>query len=102
MHSSTGDVSGNQIEITVPYARRGKIATTLTASEEGVTYTSSNPKLLKVDENGNVTFARMCIFCHSATITAKTADGKTATCKVNLSLKWWHYILWVLLGSFWF
>ena len=100
--SSVDGQSGSALTVTVPYAKRGAIATQLTA-EEPVTYTSSNPKLLTVDENGNVTFVRLCVFCKSATITAVSADGtKTATCKVNVEVKWWQYIIWFFLGSLWF
>ena len=101
LHSSTGEKTGNALEITVPYSRRGKIATLLTANKD-VTYTTSNDKILTVDEDGTVRFVRLCIFCKTATITARTADGEIATCKVNIKLKWYHYILWLLLGSFWF
>ena len=38
-----------------------------------------------------------------AVITAVSADGsKAATCKVNVEVKWWQYIIWLLLGSLWF
>ncbi len=100
--SSFDGQSGSALTVTVPYAKRGAIATQLSA-EEPVTYTSSNPKLLTVDEDGSVQFSRLCVFCKSATITAVSADGtKTATCKVNVEVKWWQYIIWFLLGSLWF
>ena len=100
--SSVDGQTGSSLVVTVPYAKRGMIATTLTA-DEPVTYTSSNPQLLRVDKDGNVTFARMCIFCKTATVTAVSADGsKVATCKVNIEIKWWQYIIWFFLGSLWF
>ena len=93
--SSVDGQTGSSLVVTVPYAKRGAIATTLTA-DEPVTYTSSDPKLL-------VRFVRLCIFCKSATITAVSADGsKVATCKVNIEIKWWQYIVWFFLGSLWF
>ena len=100
--SSFDGQSGSALTVTVPYAKRGAIATQLSA-EETVTYTSSNPKLLTVDEDGSVQFSRLCIFCKSATITAVSANGSNAaTCKVNVEVKWWQYIIWLLLGSLWF
>ena len=102
LYSSAGDLSGNALEITVPYTRRGALVTQLTASEP-VDYVSSDPRLLRVEEDGKVTFARMCVFCRSATITAVSKDReKTAECKINIQLKWYHYILWFLMGSFWY
>ncbi len=100
--SITHQEPANRISVRVPYSRRGKLAVTLTASEDDVTWTSSKPRLMTVDENGNVTFTRLCIFCRSATITATTPDGRTASCVVSLKLKWWQYIIWLLFGSLWF
>ena len=102
LHSSSGDLTGNALEITVPYTRRGALVTELTASEP-VDYVSSNPRFLRVDEDGTVTFNRLCIFCKSVTITAVSKDReRTAECKINVKLKWYHYILWLFMGSFWY
>ena len=50
-----------------------------------VTWTSSNPKIAKVDKNGKVTAVSDPNYKGSSvTITAKTVDGKTATCKVTV------------------
>ena len=101
LHASAGGATGSLITVTVPYAKRGALATSLTA-DTPVTYTTSDPKLLSVDEDGNVTFVRLCIFCKSATITAADADGNTAACSVKIDVKWWQYIVWLFLGSLWF
>ena len=99
--SSADGQTGSALTVTVPYAKRGAIATTLSA-DRPVTYTSSDPKLLQVDADGNVTFTRLCVFCKSATITATDEDGSTAACKVHVEVKWRQYIVWFFLGSLWF
>lgn len=48
------------------------------ASYQDVTYTSSDSRIAKVDENGVV----RALAAGTATITATTVDGKTATCQV--------------------
>ena len=103
----TADVDPTQtdthIVITVPYARRGRIAAQLTASEEGVRYESSKPGIISVDENGNIRLEKLCPFCKTATITAYSASGeKVASCVVNVRHAWWQYIIWFFFGSFWF
>ena len=95
--------TGERIKITVPYAKRGGIAATLTASEEGVRYESSKPGVISVDENGVIRLEKLCLFCKTATITAYSADGqKVASCVVNVRHAWWQYIIWFFFGSFWF
>ena len=50
-----------------------------------VTWTSSNPKVAKVDSTGKVTgVSDPSNKVSTVTITAKTKDGKTATCKVTV------------------
>ena len=53
------------------------------ASNKNLSWTSSNPKVVSVDTNGNVT----AIGVGSATITVKTLDGSniTKTCQVNVT-----------------
>ena len=100
--SAPGVDPANKIVVTAPYSRRGLEAVQLTASEDGVTYTTSKPKLLTVDENGKVTFVRLCVFCRSAVITATTPDGRTAQAEVKIKLRWYHYILFILFGCLWY
>lgn len=52
-----------------------------TAIDKTVTWSSSNTKVVTVDSNGKV----KAVAQGSATITAKTANGKTATCKITVS-----------------
>ena len=59
-------------------------------------------KILSVDQDGNVKFVRLCLFCKTATITATAPDGRTATCEVKLKMKWWQILVWLLLGSLWY
>lgn len=54
------------------------------ATEQGITWATSDPKIAEVNENGQV----IGINAGSATITATTADGnKTASCEVTVFLK---------------
>lgn len=46
----------------------------------GMTYSSSDKKVIAVDSTGNITGKKL----GSATITAKTSNGKKATCKVTV------------------
>ncbi|MBR5619503.1 MAG: hypothetical protein IKW76_07195, partial [Clostridia bacterium] len=94
----------NVVRVTVPYGRRGTTAFNLSASEEDVTYTidQQGSRILSVDENGKVTYKRLCLFCDSAVITATTPDGRTATCEVNVKMKWWQIIIWFMFGSLWY
>ena len=95
--------TGGSIAIRVPYTKRGEIAATLTASEDGVYYESSKPDVISVDENGTIRLEKLCLFCRTATITAYSASGeKVATCEVRVTHAWWQILIWLLLGSFWY
>ena len=54
-----------------------------------VTWESSNPSVVSVDQYGNVTAKKK----GSATITATAADGSTAECQVNVKMEWWQTLL---------
>ena len=98
---SLGDLQGERLYIETSYLRRGSVAMVLTASE-AVTFTSSDPKTLTVDADGNVRFVKLRLSFKTVTVTAATADGRTATCDIHVQLKWWHYIIFFLLGSLWY
>ena len=51
-----------------------------TTTDAAVTWSSSNAKVASVNANGKVTAKKN----GTANITAKTANGKTATCKVTV------------------
>jgi len=53
-----------------------------TTDDKTVTWSSSNPAVATVDENGKVT----AVATGSAKITATTANGKTATCNVAVNM----------------
>ena len=82
------DVTGITLNTTKTSVKTGKtvaLKATVTpadATDKTVTWTSSNTKIAAVDANGVVTGKAV----GSATITAKTANGKTAACAVSVSL----------------
>ena len=82
----------NKTTATIGTKKVGKYTNTLQLkatvtgnSNTKVTWTSSNPKIAKVDKNGKVTgVSDPKHTVSTVTITAKTADGKTAKCKVTV------------------
>lgn len=97
----TGDPA-KRISAKIFYGRRGTVALQLIPNKEVVEWTSSKPNLLEVDENGTVYYKRLCVFCRTATITAKDADGNEATCVITLKLHWWQVIIYLLFGWLWY
>ena len=83
--------------ITMYYKATGSVAI---ASNEEVVYTSSNPDVVSVDANGNITALKT----GSATITAIEADsGKSDTCTVTVKYAWWQILIRILLlGFLWY
>ena len=68
------------------------------AANKNVTWTSSNPGVVSVDNNGNITASKFS--GGTVCITATTEDGEyTATCKVAVRLPWWQTILKLILIS---
>ena len=73
----------NSTSITLQNVRNYKLTATINptnATNKNVTWTSSNTRVATVDANGNV----KAVGAGTATITAKSNNGKTATCKVTV------------------
>ena len=73
----------NKTSATIVKGRSTKLSATINptnATTKSVKWTSSNTKVATVDANGNV----KAVSAGSATITAKSNNGKTATCKVTV------------------
>ena len=80
---SVTSVGLNTTSITLKNVRNYTLKATVSpsnATNKNVTWTSSNTKVATVDANGNV----KAIGAGTATITAKSNNGKTATCKVTV------------------
>ena len=71
----------------------------LTAND-AVTWKSSNDAVVKVDpENGSL----YAVGRGTATVTATTEDGRTASCTVTVQYTWWQWIIRILLfGWIWY
>ena len=84
-------ISLNKTALTVGTMKVGKYSKTLqlkatvNSNNKKVTWTSSDPKIAKVDANGNVTgVSDPKHLVSTVTITATTSDGQKATCKVTV------------------
>ena len=77
-------VSLNKTSLTLDVSKSYTLAKTVSPSNAVTSYTwsSSNTRVATVDGNGKVTAKQV----GTATITVKTANGKTATCKVIVNL----------------
>ncbi len=78
-------VSLSNTELTLKPGETKKLTATIlpqNAGDKSITWTSSNLKIASVDSSGNV----VGIDSGTTTITAKTANGKTASCIVNISV----------------
>ena len=80
---SVSSIKLNSTSITLQNVRNYKLTATINptnATNKNVTWTSSNTRVATVDANGNV----KAVGAGTATITAKSNNGKTATCKVTV------------------
>lgn len=80
---SVSSIKLNATSITLKNVRSYKLIATINptnATNKNVTWSSSNTKVATVDANGNVS----AVGAGTATITAKSNNGKTATCKVTV------------------
>ena len=77
-------VSLNKTSLTLDVGKSYTLAKTVSPSNAVTSYTwsSSNTSVATVDSNGKVTAKK----AGTATITVKTSNGKTATCKVTVNL----------------
>ena len=77
-------VSLNKTSLTLDVSKSYTLAKTVSPSNAVTSYTwsSSNTSVATVDSNGKVTAKK----AGTATITVKTSNGKTATCKVTVNL----------------
>ena len=82
--SEPTSVSLNKTALTLDVGKSYTLAKTVSPSNAVTSYTwsSSNTSVATVDSNGKVTAKK----AGTATITVKTSNGKTATCKVTVNL----------------
>ncbi len=98
------DVSGIELDIsniTLALGQTYKLTAGVypeNAINKNVTWKSSNPDIVSVDENGNITASKFSD--GTVYITATTEDGEySATCKVTVRLTWWQTIIKFILLS---
>ncbi|MDO4356092.1 MAG: Ig-like domain-containing protein, partial [Clostridia bacterium] len=80
---AVSSVKMNKRSASLTFGATGQLTATVSpanADNTAVKWTSSNPAVVSVDESGHVTALKS----GSATITAQTANGKKATCKVTV------------------
>lgn len=93
-------------DLTLIYKKDGKIEPVVTADSGAaytLTFTSSNPKVAAVDENGHVKTLKKGTA--EITVTAADASGNTAecTCRVTVKYAWWQWLIRILLlGFIWY
>ena len=82
--SEPTSVSLNKTSLTLDVGKSYTLTKTVSPSNAATSYTwsSSNTSVATVDGNGKVTAKK----AGTATITVKTSNGKTATCKVTVNL----------------
>ena len=72
-------------------------------AEYTVTYTSSNPSVARVDENGKVYGAKRGSTEITVTVTDEYGNTASDTCKVNVTYAWWQWIIVIVLfGWIWY
>ena len=90
-------------EITLQYRKSGKLTAEISpeyAAIPTVTWSSSDPSVVTVDENGVLT----PVGRGTAVVTCVSDDGAAEdTCTVTVKLTWWQWIIWtILFGFLWY
>ena len=95
-------------DISLNYKKSTTLKPTIKA-DDGVKYTveysTSNPKVATVDKNGKVTATKRGSGSATITCTVTDSNGNVVkdTCKVNVSLTWWQWIIIIVLfGWIWY
>lgn len=90
----------NETSVDMNYKSSHTIDFSSNYTTDELTWTSSNEKVAKVDENGKIYAAGT----GEATITVTSADGLVnETCQVKVSYQWWEWIIVIVLfGWIWY
>lgn len=95
-------------DISLNYKKSTTLNPTITAddgAEYKVEYSTSNAKVATVDKNGKVTATKRGSGTATITCTVTDSNGNVVkdTCKVNVSLTWWQWIIIIVLfGWIWY
>ena len=104
-----GKVNGVKVDdISLNYKQSMTLKPTIKADEGvkyKVEYSTSNAKVATVDKNGKVTATKRGSGSATITCTVTDSNGNVVkdTCKVNVSLTWWQWIITIVLfGWVWY
>ena len=104
--SPTGVKSVSISDITLNYKKSAKINPKIDAekgTEYSVSYTSSNPKVATVDENGKVYGAKKGSATITCTVTDSNGNTVSDTCKVTVKYSFGQWLIKILLfGWIWY
>ncbi len=95
-------------DISLNYKKSTTLKPTIKADDGAkytVEYSTSNAKVAIVDKNGKVTATKRGSGSATITCTVTDSNGNTVqdTCKVNVSLTWWQWIITIVLfGWIWY
>ena len=95
-------------DISLNYKKSTTLKPTIKADDGAkykVEYSTSNAKVATVDENGKVTATKRGSGTATITCTVTDSNGNVVkdTCKVNVSLTWWQWIIIIVLfGWIWY
>lgn len=93
-------------DVTLGYKKSASITTSISANNGAkytVSYSSSNPGIASVDDNGNVYGAKRGSATITCTVTDEYGNSVTDTCTVKVSYTWWQWILKIILfGWIWY